>query len=208
MLDERQQRFALGINAAGEHLLGLLNDILDLSKIEAGEMRLELQPLDLEPLLQQVLQLTQAQAAQKDLQLHLNLADDVPRHVRGDAVRIRQIFTNLVSNAVKFTSEGSVTLRVTAVPAPQDSLASRILLRFEVSDTGIGIPADKQAAIFEPFTQADDSTTRRYGGTGLGLSIVRRLVALMDGRIDIDSTPGVGSTFSVTLALQALSDPA
>ncbi|WP_198321177.1 PAS domain S-box protein [Azohydromonas aeria] len=208
VLDERQQRFALGINAAGEQLLGLLNDILDLSKIEAGEMRLELQPLELDQLLQQVLQLTQVQAAQKGLQLHLNLADDVPRQVRGDAVRIRQILTNLLSNAVKFTSEGSVTLRATAVPALQDSTALRILLRFEVTDTGIGIPTDKQEAIFEPFTQADDSTTRRYGGTGLGLAIVRRLVELMDGHIELVSTPGVGSTFSVTLALQALPDQA
>ncbi|MDZ5455801.1 CHASE domain-containing protein [Azohydromonas lata] len=204
VLDERQQRFVLGIHAAGEQLLGLLNDILDLSKIEAGEMRLELQPLDLEHLLQQMMQLAQAQATQKGLQLHLDTGPGVPQYVLGDAVRIRQVLMNLMSNALKFTASGSVTLRVSAAASPESDTASRAGLRFEVVDTGIGIPQEKQAAIFDPFTQADDSTTRRFGGTGLGLSIVRRLVTLMAGRIELVSAQGQGSTFSVTLPLQGL----
>ena len=216
-LDERQHRFVHHINLAGEQLLGLLNDILDLSKIEAGEMRLEHEPFELGALLAQLRALTEEAAHRKQLQWRLDVDPAAPQRLRGDAVRIKQVLTNLLSNAVKFTHAGGVTLRVRALgeaadeaagagtdTAPSPPAARRVRLGFEVADTGIGIPREKQAAIFQPFTQADASTTRRFGGTGLGLSIVQRLVEMMDGHLALDSAPGQGSRFSVELTLEAM----
>jgi signal transduction histidine kinase len=150
-------------------------------------------------------------AAQKSLPLLVELAPGVPRRLIGDPTRLKQIVVNLLSNAVKFTQKGSVTLRAAQLALPESDAQEplpRTTLCLEVTDTGIGIPPEKQAAMFEPFTQADDSTTRRFGGTGLGLSIVRRLVEMMGGHLELRSSPGQGSTFSVTLSLAVCSNGA
>jgi PAS domain S-box-containing protein len=197
-LPERAGYFVHHIHQAGEQLLALTNDVLDLSRIEAGELRLELVSFDLRPLLDAVRALVQPQAAAKKLVLALELPGALPTRVLGDPLRLKQVLINLMSNAVKFTSSGSVTLR-----ARQLTCNGRLVsLRFEVADTGIGIAAEQQARIFEPFTQADSSTTRRFGGTGLGLSIVRSLVDMMGGQLELQSWPGQGSAFSVTLTLE------
>ena len=204
-LDERQRMFVNHINAAGEHLLALVNDVLDVSKIEAGEMRLEWSPFDLPALLQQARAIVEMQAAQKRLHLEFELDPALPQRLLGDATRLKQILTNLLGNAVKFTDVGSVTLRATQLVlqerARDDPRPPLSTLRIEVSDTGIGIPREKQAAIFQPFTQADATTTRRFGGTGLGLSIVQHLVGMMDGCLDVKSEPGKGSAFGLTVTL-------
>ncbi|NML15867.1 sensor histidine kinase [Azohydromonas caseinilytica] len=195
-LEGRQREFVGHIGAAGEQLLALVNDVLDLSKIEAGEMTLEQVPFALRQLLDEVMAQAQVQAGQKGLALRLE-APAQPLRLRGDPLRLKQVLLNLLSNALKFTEAGGVTLRVRALPGRP----SQVVLRLEVIDTGIGIAPELQARIFEAFTQADSSTTRRFGGTGLGLSIVRRLVSMMDGQLALDSAPGQGSTFTVTLPL-------
>jgi signal transduction histidine kinase len=196
-LEGRQREFVGHIANAGEQLLALVNDVLDLSKIEAGEMRLEQVPFALDALLQDVMAQARVQADQKRLALRLE-APEGPLVLRGDPLRLKQVLLNLLSNALKFTEAGSVTLRVRALPGG----AGQVVLRLDVIDTGIGIAPALQARIFEAFTQADSSTTRRFGGTGLGLSIVRRLVAMMRGELTLQSTPGQGSTFSVTLPME------
>ena len=195
-LEGRQREFVGHIAGAGEQLLALVNDVLDLSKIEAGEMTLEQVPFALRQLLDEVMAQAQVQAGQKGLALRLE-APAQPLVLRGDPLRLKQVLLNLLSNALKFTETGGVTLRVHALPGQP----RQVVLRLEVIDTGIGIAPELQARIFEAFTQADSSTTRRFGGTGLGLSIVRRLVAMMDGELALDSAPGRGSTFTVTLPL-------
>jgi signal transduction histidine kinase len=202
-LEGRQRQFVGHIAEAGQQLLALVNDVLDLSKIEAGEMALEQVPFELPALLREVAAQARVQADPKGLALRLEAAPELPPRVCGDPVRLKQVLSNLLGNAVKFTQAGSVTLRAQPVAAPQaaDTALGHTALRFEVADTGIGIPAEAQARIFEAFTQADSSTTRRFGGTGLGLSIVRRLVALMGGTLALESAPGQGSRFTVTLAL-------
>jgi signal transduction histidine kinase len=196
-LPQRAAGFVGHIEQAGQQLLGLVSDVLDVSRIEAGEMRLELVPFELSPLLEAVRALVEPQAQAKGVALRLEAPAALPARLKGDPLRIRQVLLNLLSNAVKFTAEGSVTLRALEL----ERSGRTATLRFEVRDTGIGIEPEAQARIFEPFTQADSSTTRRFGGSGLGLSIVRRLVLLMDGRLELQSAPGQGSTFSVTLAL-------
>ncbi|WP_028998665.1 PAS domain S-box protein [Azohydromonas australica] len=204
-LNERQRMFVTHVNAAGEHLLSVVNDILDVSKIEAGEMQLESAPFDLPALLQHARAIVEMQAAQKELRLDVELDSTLPQRLVGDVTRLKQILANLLSNAVKFTDAGAVTLRATQLMVEKqgrdDSWSPLSTLRIEVSDTGIGIPREKQATIFQPFTQADATTTRRFGGTGLGLSIVRRLAELMGGCLDVTSEPGQGSTFSFTVKL-------
>ena len=190
-------RFVRHIRQAGEQLLALTNDVLDLSRIEAGEMGLERVPFELVPLLDSVHALVHPQALGKGLSLQMEFSTALPARLCGDPLRIRQVLLNLLGNAVKFTSQGGVKLHVHAVARE----AGRITLRLEVADSGIGIAPEQQARIFEPFTQADGSITRRFGGTGLGLSIVRRLVEMMDGQLELKSVPGQGSTFSVTLTL-------
>jgi signal transduction histidine kinase len=189
--------FVSHIHQAGEQLLAVVNDVLDLSRIEAGEMRLESVLFELPRLLQAACEMVRPQAAAKGLALQLEVPQDLPVQVMGDPLRLKQIFINLMGNAVKFTAVGQVTLRSQLMQLTQQ--AAR--LRFEVIDTGIGVEPEAQARIFEAFTQADSSTTRRFGGTGLGLSIVRRLVAMMDGQLELQSQPGKGSTFTVTLTL-------
>ncbi|WP_028996800.1 sensor histidine kinase [Azohydromonas australica] len=197
-------RFVRHIRQAGEQLLALTNDVLDLSRIEAGEMRLECVPFELVPLLDAVHAIVHPQALSKGLSLKMEFSTALPARLCGDPLRIRQVLLNLLGNSVKFTSQGGVKLHVHAVARE----AGRITLRLEVSDSGIGIDPAQQARIFEPFTQADGSITRRFGGTGLGLSIVRRLVEMMDGQLELKSAPGQGSIFSVTLTLDLLQEPA
>ena len=176
-------------------LLTLLNDILDLSKIEAGKMTLEKIPFDIRVLLDECIKAHQPRAAQNKSDLRYEISPDVPEQIVGDPLRIRQILSNLVSNAVKFTQGGSVAVHVDS----EFSNKGEFWLQFTVSDNGTGIPADKLAAIFDKFTQADGSVSRKYGGTGLGLAITRKLVELHGGEISVESEMGRGTTFSVKL---------
>src|SRR5437868_14633751 len=196
-LPPEQQQYVTGIQSSGNALLTLIDDILDLSKIEAGHLSLEVQPLDLRQVVREVVAVFTAQVRAKGLRISAHVAPAVPPLLVGDAVRLRQVLTNLVGNAVKFTEQGAVEVRVDVVEESPEGT----LLRLAVRDTGIGIAPEVQAVLFEPFTQADASTTRRYGGTGLGLAIARRLVELMGGTIGVESTVGAGSSFWVTLRL-------
>jgi signal transduction histidine kinase/ActR/RegA family two-component response regulator len=198
-LNAEQLDYLSTARGSADSLLTIINDILDFSKIEAGKISIESIPLPLHALLGETLKPAQPIAAEKKLQLRLEMADDLPQWITGDPVRVRQIITNLLSNALKFTEHGSITVRA-EVHTPADHAPS---LRIGIQDTGIGIPADKQQHIFDAFSQEDESTTRRFGGTGLGLSICSRLAALMGGRIELDSSPGQGSCFRLVLPLQA-----
>jgi signal transduction histidine kinase len=180
---------------SADGLLQVINDILDFSKIEAGKLNIETVNFSLRETLEHALKPLAVRAHQKNLDLDLIVDPQVVDLVAGDPVRLRQIVVNLVGNAVKFTSSGGVTLAV-----QRESLPDR-MLRFTVRDTGIGIPAERQQQIFSPFTQADNSTTRRYGGTGLGLTISHRLAELMGGRIWVESEIGKGSSFHFTARL-------
>ena len=189
---------------SSEALLTIINDILDFSKIEAGRLMLEAVDFELGEHLELALDLHADAAARKSLELVMHIDADVPGRVRGDPVRLRQIVLNLMSNAIKFTPRGEVVLNVTNAGRRGD----RSLLRFEVTDTGIGVPAAVQATLFQPFVQADSSTTRRFGGTGLGLAICKRLAELMHGQIGVKSTGEGGSTFWFTAAVEDPIDPA
>ena len=196
-LEPAQRQFVEGVDRSGRHLLGIINDILDFSKIEAGRLELESVDFDLHALLDECVALFAQPAHQKGLELLADLPIDEALVVRGDPLRLRQIVTNLLSNAIKFTETGEVALRMTLRERSEQSLAFALT----ISDTGIGIPQGAQARIFEHFSQADGSTTRRYGGTGLGLAICRHLTEMMGGRITVDSSPGHGARFTVALAL-------
>jgi signal transduction histidine kinase/CheY-like chemotaxis protein len=193
-LDEHQHRLARGVQVAGQSLLGLINDLLDFSKIEAGELELEVVDFDVAPVFEQAAAILSAHASDKELELRVDLADDVPPRLVGDPIRFGQIVSNLMSNAVKFTGKGGVTARASVADRDGD----RVTLRVEVSDTGIGIAPEVQQRLFEPFRQADASTTRTFGGTGLGLAIVKQLVGAFGGEIGLDSELGEGSTFWFT----------
>src|SRR5918999_3197880 len=190
-LTPEQRDFAETAAASGEALLGVIDDILDFSQIEAGKLELDSHEFDLRDAVEDTCEMLAPQAHGKELELTAFVGDDVPAIVHGDRRRLRQVLTNLVSNAVKFTHRGEVAVRVELVERGE----SGALLRFEVSDTGIGIAKAKLGSLFESFSQADTSTTRRYGGTGLGLAIARQLVGLMGGRIGAESAPGAGSRF-------------
>ncbi|MDP9377929.1 MAG: ATP-binding protein [Actinomycetota bacterium] len=197
-LDSEQRDYVKTIAAAGGALLEVISDILDFSKIEAGKIVLERHEFDLHELVTETGRMMLPQTRAKGLELRIDLASDVRRLVIGDRSRLRQVLANLLSNAVKFTDRGSVEVRVRA-----DNLADgAIRVCMEVHDTGIGIAPDRLEAVFESFTQADASTTRRYGGTGLGLAISQRLVDLMGGRIEVDSIVGRGTCFTVTLPMK------
>jgi len=198
MLTEEQREYVGDARRSGEALLGLLNDILDLSKVEAGRIELEAIPFELMRLLEEVIGLHQTDARRKGLALHRAIASDVPSVLIGDPGRLRQVLTNLIGNAVKFTERGEVTIRVATAEAAD---AETVALRFEVRDTGIGLTDEAKGRLFKPFIQADGSTTRRYGGTGLGLAISKQLVSLMSGTIGVDSQPAGGSVFWFTVAL-------
>jgi len=194
-LDDDQRELAVGVATSAEGLLGLIDSLLDFSKIEAERMELEEIDLDLTDLLDEVAMLVGDSARRKDIELFAYCEPGMITHRRGDPVRLRQILLNLVNNAVKFTSEGSVTLRAMPVEGQPDHVA------FLVIDTGIGIPEAEQARLFEPFSQLDETTTRNYGGTGLGLGIVRGLVDLQGGSIELASEVGHGTVFRVTLPM-------
>lgn len=189
---------AQAIIQESEHLLALINDVLDDAKIEVGKLELERRPLDMQHLIESVEQTVRVQAEGKGLEFLLEMAPTVPRYVVGDVVRLRQILLNLLSNAVKFTERGSVSLRVELMAVEN----GRARLRFWVIDTGIGIPKDKQSLIFQSFTQICGTTTRRYGGTGLGTSIAKKLVHLMEGEIGFESEPGRGTAFWFIVPLE------
>jgi PAS domain S-box-containing protein len=195
-LSADQRENVESIRSSTEALLAIINDILDFSKIEAGKMEIEAIAFDPRETLREALRPLVLQAHKKGLELVFDIQETVPGVVIGDPGRLRQVLVNLVGNAIKFTADGSVTVRLTRSEGER-SLAE---VHFEVIDTGIGIPADKQGIIFDPFSQADGSTTRRYGGTGLGLAIVTQLVEIMGGRLWVESEEGKGSTFHFTLA--------
>jgi len=180
---------------SADSLLRLVNDILDYSKIDAGKIEFEAIDFELRKLLSGIRQSFEYEILRKRLRMDIEVDDDIPVVVIGDSIRLSQILINLVGNAIKFTETGKITIRVDRLSETADNLA----LRFRVSDTGIGIPADKQQYIFESFTQASSTTTRKYGGTGLGLAITRKLVAMQGGFIVLESTENVGSTFSFSL---------
>jgi two-component system, sensor histidine kinase and response regulator len=196
-LTDRQREFARTVHRSGNHLLGILNDILDLSKIEAGRVVLEAIDFELDAVLEQAVALIGEAAAAKHLEVLLDVDASVPPRLRGDPGRVGQILINYLNNAVKFTDHGEVRLAVTRVEAS----AVGTVLRFAVSDTGIGIEPDQVPKLFRNFEQADPSTTRRYGGTGLGLSIARNIATLMGGEVGVDTRPGEGSTFWCTVRL-------
>ena len=196
-LDPEQRDYAQSIQRSADALLGIINDILDFSKIEAGKLTIEPISFDLRVAVEEVADLLAQRAQEKGLELIVRVAPDVPRHVLGDPGRIRQILTNLAGNAVKFTSRGHVLINAELDSGP----GAAAWVRFAVEDSGIGIPADRLDAVFEKFSQADHTTTRRFGGTGLGLTISRQLAELMHGRIGVQSIEGQGSTFWVLLPL-------
>jgi signal transduction histidine kinase/DNA-binding NarL/FixJ family response regulator len=190
-----QRRHLRGIQEAGKSLLSLINDILDLSKIEAGKLEFERVPMSPTAIADGTASILRSQFAAKAIDLRVKHAPDVPMWVEGDPTRVRQVLLNLMSNALKFTDRGRVTVR-----SSLEQGAGGDLLRFEVKDTGIGIPADRQHLLFQDFSQVDRSTTRRFGGTGLGLAICKRLVEAMGGQIGVTSVPGAGSTFWFTVS--------
>ena len=194
-LSTEQRDFVETIRSSGEALLTIINDILDFSKIEAGKLTLDSYSFELDRLLEEVVEMLAPSATEKGIDLILNYPPASPRRFHGDADRVRQLVVNLAANALKFTHEGQVVISVEAPEAGAPGV------KISVADTGIGIASDQLGSLFEKFTQADPSTTRRYGGTGLGLSISRSLVELMGGRITADSTVGAGSTFTVVLPL-------
>lgn len=197
-LSQEAQNYVDTIKLSGNNLVEIINDILDLSKIEAERMDLESEPFSIHALVNQLLELLKPRAEQKNLLLACEIAEDVPEIVEGDATRIRQIYTNLISNAIKFTEQGEITVQLRLIN--QDRAA--IKCQLDVKDTGIGIPADRLSTLFLPFSQIDASISRKYGGTGLGLAISRRLAKLMGGDISVNSEENKGSTFSVSLPLK------
>ncbi len=201
-LTSDQRDYAESVRSCGESLLTIINDILDFSKIEAGKVDLEELDFDLTPLVEEVMDLLAGQAQGKGLELVSQIAPDVPRCVRGDPSRVRQVLTNLIGNAIKFTEVGEVVVRVHCESREDD----HVVIRMEVQDTGIGMVPELRDRLFRPFTQADSSTTRKYGGTGLGLAISRQLVELMGGSLDMTSEPGQGSIFAFTVLLGSVAE--
>lgn len=197
-LTSEQREMGSVIHRSGESLLGIINDILDFSKIEAGKLRMETAPFDLRETLEETVALLAPQAHKKKIELICDVPPDLSVNLLGDAGRIQQILTNLIGNAIKFTAKGEVTVVCRSLPA----LGPIMSFRIEVQDTGIGISAEAKKRLFQPFTQADGSVTRRYGGTGLGLAICRQLIGLMNGEIGLESEPGKGSTFWFELTLE------
>jgi signal transduction histidine kinase/AmiR/NasT family two-component response regulator/HPt (histidine-containing phosphotransfer) domain-containing protein len=197
-LSDRQREFAQIARSSADSLLVVINDILDFSKIESGKMTLEPITFDLQTTVEEVGELLASKVAAKGLELIVRYAPNVPRHVIGDGGRIRQVLTNLVGNAIKFTAQGHVLISIHC----ENQTDGRAELKFSIEDTGIGIAEDKISRLFEKFTQADASTTRRFGGTGLGLAISKQLTELMGGKMGVASWPGKGSTFWFTLPLE------
>jgi CheY-like chemotaxis protein len=188
-LSEEQKRYVETIQTSGETLVTIINDILDMSKLDSGNVRLDARPLELRAVVKEVIDLLAEQARRKGLYLDLEIASEVPAWIKGDATRLKQIITNLVGNALKFTHHGGVRVGMRTIQQGQ-------VLECQVQDTGIGIPPDRVDRLFEKFSQVDSSITRRYGGTGLGLVICKRLVEGMGGQISVESKQHEGSTFA------------
>ena len=199
-MNARQQHYADVVMRSARALLDIINDILDFSKIEAGRLTLEPLPLDFKRLSKETIELFSMKTDEKGLKILLNYSDDAARYVLGDAGRIRQILSNLLGNAVKFTDKGRIELIVEGLESPQNRL-NDVKIKVSVKDTGIGIPQEVQGMLFSMFTQADTSTSRKYGGTGLGLAICKQLAMLMDGEVGIESVQGNGSVFWFTMIL-------
>ncbi|MFP5444273.1 MAG: ATP-binding protein, partial [Betaproteobacteria bacterium] len=197
-LTARQHDYVSKIQQAGQHLLGVINDILDFSKIEAGKLMVEKQPFVLDRMLESVSDVVGYKAGAKGLELVCDVAADVPPNLVGDSLRLGQILINFANNAIKFTETGEISIAVRLLEAE----GNRVMLRFEVRDTGIGLTPEQMGRLFQSFQQADTSTTRRYGGTGLGLAICKSLAELMGGEVGVQSTYGQGSTFWVTVPLE------
>jgi signal transduction histidine kinase/ActR/RegA family two-component response regulator len=195
-LTAHQQQLVRTVSQAGQSLLGILGDVLDFSKIEAGQLALEVAPFDLQDLVDTLRQLYAGKAEEKGLTFEVSWPEGAPRRYVGDALRLRQVLANLVGNALKFTEHGAVRVLVQVHPE-----GPRVAVEVRVTDSGPGLDAGQQARLFQPFTQGDASTTRRYGGTGLGLAISRRLAEAMGGTVGVASVPGQGSTFWVKLSL-------
>jgi two-component system, sensor histidine kinase len=202
-LNPEQREYLSTVRNSAESLLTIINDILDFSKIEAGKLDLDPVPFHLRSCVEDTLKPLALRARQKGLEFRWEISPEVSATVIGDQTRLRQVLLNLAGNAVKFTERGSVAVRVSAVSASEEAC----LLEFSVRDTGIGIPVDKQQAVFQAFAQADGSMTRRFGGTGLGLTISSRLVALMGGSIQVESRPGEGSCFRFTIHVKPAVEP-
>ncbi|HED34574.1 MAG TPA: response regulator [Gammaproteobacteria bacterium] len=197
-LDVEQSSYVSIAYNSGEALLSILNDILDFSKIEAGKLELEFIPFDMEKLINELTVLLKQRANEKNNQLKLDIDPRLPAVIKGDSVRIRQILSNLMTNAIKFTEQGTITIKIKVL----EKTDNIVRLRMEVNDTGIGIAEAAQKKLFNSFTQADGTTTRKYGGTGLGLAIVRQLVTMMRGRLGIDSKEGTGSSFWTEISFE------
>jgi CheY-like chemotaxis protein/HPt (histidine-containing phosphotransfer) domain-containing protein len=208
-LTHEQHGYVETIYSSSESLLTIINDILDFSKIESGKLELEQQSFSVRTCIEEALDLLAAKAAEKSLDIAYQLEDDVPAAVLGDVTRVRQVLVNLISNGIKFTSAGEVIVQVKALAGPTSGREGEPWqLHFSVRDTGIGIPVDRLARLFKSFSQADASTTRRFGGTGLGLAISKHLVELMAGKMWVESVPQKGSTFHFTLSMPAAPEPA
>jgi signal transduction histidine kinase/DNA-binding response OmpR family regulator len=207
-LNYEQQDYVNTMRVSSDQLLGVINDILDFSKIESGKLDLENEPLHLEATIDEACDIAATRAHEKKLRLLVDVADNVPAWVRGDVTRLRQVLLNYINNAIKFTEQGQILITVTRKQETLEQVAAdpkSALLEFRVTDTGIGIPLDRQAALFQSFSQVDSSTARKYGGTGLGLAICKRLALLMGGDVGLESVPGQGSTFWFTARLNSAS---
>ena len=196
-LDAEQKDYAETIRFSGEALVTILNDILDFSKIEAGKLALESTEFDFRQTVERTAKLHSQAADSKKLQLSISIDPRIPAMLQGDPLRLRQVLLNLIGNAIKFTEQGGVDVKASMEGDASDAVSIRV----SVTDTGLGLTAEQQAKLFNPFTQADGSVTRKYGGTGLGLAIARRLIEMMGGQIGVTSTHGKGSTFWFTVRL-------
>ncbi len=207
-LDSEQRDYLHTMRVSSDQLLGVINDILDFSKIESGKLELENEPLSLRATLEEACDIAAARAREKGLELLADMGDHVPEWVLGDVTRLRQVLLNFINNAVKFTDSGQVVVSAHLRDSPMGTKAeSSALVEFRITDSGIGIPLERQSALFQSFSQVDASTTRKYGGTGLGLAICKRLATIMGGDVGVTSTPGQGSTFWFTARLESTDAP-
>jgi signal transduction histidine kinase/DNA-binding response OmpR family regulator len=204
-LNHEQRDYVHTMRISSDQLLGMINDILDFSKIESGKLDLENEPLNLQAIIEEACDIAAPRAREKNLELLADMGDDVPMWVRGDVTRLRQVLLNFINNAIKFTERGQIV--VSAALLKDFSPGTKALVEFRVKDTGIGIPLDRQSALFQSFSQVDASTTRKYGGTGLGLVICKRLAEIMGGQVGVESAPGEGATFWFTAQLDYADTP-